>query len=218
MDFNLVDCGHQYDFNSNYRRHTWSIMRVTAGKARGHNLTVPLGISDLRPSQDQVREAIFNILGDFITNKDVLDLYAGTGALGIEALSRGCRTCDFVDRSKDAAKAIHQNLKHTYLEGRSDVYTDLVEVYLNRLPHQNYDLILLDPPYIITPIQTLRLLPGFLNPSGIIVYLHNKRLSLTNAEFQDIVPEKLKILDSRRYGLTQATFLTLPNSQLAIAS
>ncbi len=193
-------------------------MRITAGKARGHNIFVPVGISDLRPSQDQVREAIFNILGEFINNKDVLDLYAGTGALGIEALSRGCRTCDFVDRSKDSTKAIHNNLNHTYLEGRSDVYTDQAEVFLNRSPHQVYDLILLDPPYSTTPIQTLKLIPRFLKPDGLIIYLHNKRLSLNNAEFNDIVPEKLIILDSRRYGMTQATFLTLPNSQLTIAS
>src|SRR3712207_7128973 len=94
-------------------------MRIIAGTARGLRLSaVPEGV---RPTSDRVREAIFNSLGQFFDGGEVLDLYAGTGALGIEALSRGCERAVFVERSGRAAAAIRENLRRAGFGGRGGV-------------------------------------------------------------------------------------------------
>ncbi len=182
-------------------------MRITSGIAKGHNLQVPIGISDLRPSQDKVREAIFNILGDYIIDKSVLDLYAGTGALGIEALSRRAKLCDFVDRSKEAGDSIFNNLKRIHLETKSDIFVEKVEDFLSQNFHSIYDVIFLDPPYIIKPIQTFKLIPRFINEKGLVVYLHGNQSVAENQEDATWLTEEFLIIEKRRYGGTYVTFL-----------
>lgn len=123
-------------------------MRVIAGSAKGRQLKGPRGDrSGARPSSDLVRGALFNALeamgADF---SSVLDLYAGTGALGIEALSRGADTCDFVERDRSMAEVIRQNLEITGFAGRASVYQVAVERALERLGGR-YTLVVADPPY-----------------------------------------------------------------------
>lgn len=118
-------------------------MRVITGKARGVQLKTPDGMLT-RPTADRVKEALFSIINFDIPGAQVLDLFGGTGQLGIEAMSRGAERCVFVDAREDACKLIKENLKRTKLEGtviRSD-YMD----YLNRCKEQ-FSIILLDPPY-----------------------------------------------------------------------
>jgi len=182
-------------------------MRITSGLAKGHTLQVPMGISDLRPSLDKVREAIFNILGEYIIDKSVLDLYAGTGALGIEALSRKAKLCDFVDRSKEAGDSILNNLKRIHFEMKSDIFIEKVEDFLSQNFHSMYDVIFLDPPYIVKPIQPFKLIPRFINEKGIVIYLHGNQ-SVTENQFDaNWLTEEFTILEKRRYGGTNVTFL-----------
>jgi len=121
-------------------------MRVIAGTARGTRLArVPAGV---RPVSDRAREGLFSSLGDLIEGARVLDLYAGTGALGIEALSRGAAEAVFVDRSPPALAALRENLARTGLDGRVGVERSDVQRFLEREPGPpGFDLVFLDPPY-----------------------------------------------------------------------
>lgn len=121
-------------------------MRVIAGTARGTRLArVPAGV---RPVSDRAREGLFSSLGDLIEGARVLDLYAGTGALGIEALSRGAAEAVFVDRSPPALAALRENLARTGLDDRAGVERSDVRRFLEREPGPGgFDLVFLDPPY-----------------------------------------------------------------------
>ena len=110
-------------------------MRVITGKARGVALKTPDGILT-RPTADRVKEALFSILNFDIPGADVLDLFGGTGQLGIEALSRGARHAVFVDAREDACKLIRENLRRTKLEGEGRVVRSDYLDYLNRCPDQ----------------------------------------------------------------------------------
>lgn len=175
-------------------------MRIIGGTARGHQLEVPK-ISDLRPSQDIVRESIFNILGD-ISGMLVLDLYAGTGALGIEALSRGAKFCDFVEKEAHACKSIEKNLNHTKLLDHGDVYCEKAISFLNQRRSQQYQLVFLDPPYVEQPRDVLLLLPSSMSVNGILIYLHGGRVVLTNPSDQAAFNQMYQQLDQRTYGAT----------------
>ena len=122
-------------------------MRVIAGSAKGTRLVrVP---AEVRPVSDRAREGLFSSLGDLIADTRVLDLYAGTGALGIEALSRGARQAVFVDRSRSALSAVRENLARTRLDDRAVVARSDVRRFLEREPAdpEGFDLVFLDPPY-----------------------------------------------------------------------
>lgn len=124
-------------------------MRVVAGTARGRRLDAPPG-TDVRPTGDRVREAVFNALGsmDALVDADVLDLFAGSGALGIEALSRGARHATFVDSSRRSLDAVRANLERCGLEGRATLHRAEALAWLagpGAPPH--VDVALLDPPY-----------------------------------------------------------------------
>ena len=120
-------------------------MRVITGKARGVQLKTPDGMQT-RPTADRVKEALFSIINFDIPGADVLDLFGGTGQLGIEALSRGAKSAVFVDHSEQACKLIRENLKRTKLEQQGRVVRGDYMDYLSRC-RENYDIILLDPPY-----------------------------------------------------------------------
>ena len=120
-------------------------MRVITGKARGVQLKTPQGLST-RPTTDRVKEALFSIINFDIPNASVLDLFGGTGQLGIEALSRGAKKAVFVDAGEDACKLIRENLKRTKLEPAAKVVRGDYLDYLSRC-REKFDIIFLDPPY-----------------------------------------------------------------------
>ena len=120
-------------------------MRVISGKARGVNLKTPEGVLT-RPTIDRVKEALFSIINFDIPASNVLDLFGGTGQLGIEALSRGAKSAVFVDQREDACKLIKENLKRTKLEQDAKVVRMDYLDYLKRC-REKYDIIFLDPPY-----------------------------------------------------------------------
>ena len=120
-------------------------MRVITGKARGVQLKTPDGMLT-RPTTDRVKEALFSIINFDIPGAKVLDLFGGTGQLGIEALSRGAQSAVFVDAREDACKLIKENLKRTKLEPNGRVVRSDYLDYLSRCREQ-YSIIFLDPPY-----------------------------------------------------------------------
>src|SRR5215212_180469 len=148
-------------------------VRIIAGSARGIRLAaVPDGV---RPTSDRVREAVFNALGQFFDDGEVLDLYAGTGALGIEALSRGFDGATFVEKNGQAVRAIRENLVRVGFSEKGEVLQGDVEEILERLllKEQEFNLIFVDPPYKIAPKEiggNLKRLAALLAPGGRIVF------------------------------------------------
>ena len=120
-------------------------MRVITGKARGIQLKTPEGMQT-RPTADRVKEALFSIIHFDVPGAKVLDLFGGTGQLGIEALSRGADSAVFVDSREDACKIIRENLRRTKLEAQASVVRSDYLDFLKRC-RQEFDIILLDPPY-----------------------------------------------------------------------
>lgn len=120
-------------------------MRVISGKVRGLKLECPQGL-ETRPTLDRVKEAIFSILLPYIVDSSVLDLYAGSGALGIEALSRGADTSVFVDNNEDAYNCIKRNLLNAKFDGKTTVLKTSAENFL-KSTDKKFDIIFLDPPY-----------------------------------------------------------------------
>jgi pantetheine-phosphate adenylyltransferase/16S rRNA (guanine(966)-N(2))-methyltransferase RsmD len=147
-------------------------VRVIAGEARGVRLgEVPPGV---RPTSDRVRESVFNSLGQFFDGGDVLDLYAGTGALGIEALSRGCERAVLVESDRRAVAAIRENLRRTRFEERAEVVKGDAGRAVERLTREGrrFRLIFADPPYRIAATESGALLPrlrALLAPGGRVV-------------------------------------------------
>ena len=120
-------------------------MRVISGKAKGVTLKTPIGMAT-RPTADRVKEAIFSIIQFDIPGMSVLDLFGGSGQLGIEALSRGAKDAVFVDEREDACRLIRENLKRTKFEAQGRVVRMDYKAFLKSTTQQ-FDLILLDPPY-----------------------------------------------------------------------
>ena len=174
-------------------------LRVAGGSARGVPLTAPRGLR-LRPTTGQVREAIFNILGASIAEAKVLDLYAGTGSLGIEALSRGAVSAVFVDREGSAASAILKNLSRAGLATRG-------RVLRGRLPgacaslKQSFNIVLMDPPYGDPGAEeTLLATVNCLEPGGTVVFEHASRYNSPQH------PAGLRLVETRTYGDTSVAF------------
>ena len=171
-------------------------MRVITGEAKGRKLKGPPN-TGTRPMQDKIKEALFSALESLDPDiARVLDLYAGTGGIGIEALSRGAEWADFVDQQKAACAVVRWNLDHTGLAERSAVHQMPVPVFLRR-KEQPYDLVILDPPYADPAIgSTLEQLgASHLVESGTIVALgHWPKFD------SDSAPETLRLIKRRCHG------------------
>jgi 16S rRNA (guanine966-N2)-methyltransferase len=177
-------------------------MRITGGERRGRRLASFRG-SRIRPTSDKVREAIFNLLGQDMTGLRVLDLFAGTGALGIESLSRGAETAVFVDHSPEALQLIRRNLSLCSYEGRSTLLRkDLSRgVPFGQDPLEaGFDLVFADPPYrkgLLLPVLQGLSSGGILSPSGVFV---------AEASREETLPERagsLSLAKARVYGDTK---------------
>jgi 16S rRNA (guanine966-N2)-methyltransferase len=171
-------------------------MRVTTGSAKGRNLKGP-PTSGTRPMSDKIRQAVFSALASLGVEPDrVLDLYAGTGAIGIEALSRGAGHADFVEMTVPAAAVIRENLERTQLADRASVHRQSVESYV-RHKTAPYDLVILDPPYADAAIpDTLRQLSqsALVQSETVVVLGHWPRLELPERI------DRLQLLKRRCHG------------------
>jgi 16S rRNA (guanine966-N2)-methyltransferase len=173
-------------------------MRVIAGSRKGHRLAAPRGL-DTRPTSDRVRENVFNLVGP-VDGARVLDLFAGSGALGIEALSRGAASAVFVERDPDAVRTIERNLDKLRLTGARVIHGDAVRAIAQEaIAGAKYDLLLVDPPYgMLTEIQPrlARHLPSLLAADGVLVVE-------TDTRTEPDLP--LAVRTSRTYGHTRVT-------------
>jgi 16S rRNA (guanine(966)-N(2))-methyltransferase RsmD len=182
-------------------------MRVIAGSAKGIQLQAVPG-SGTRPISDRVKEAVFNILADEIVGSRVLDLFAGTGSVGIEALSRGADRAVFVEKQPRAIATIRANLKRTALDARARVVRADVFKFLAG-PSQSFDLVYIAPPqYEGLWSKTLWALdaePAWLDPNGVAV------VQVFPKEMEPLPLTNLQVMDQRKYGSTLLCFYeTLP--------
>jgi len=181
-------------------------MRVISGSCKGRRLVTPKqGL--LRPTSDRVKESMFNILGKEVEGKVVLDLFAGTGNLGIEALSRGARRVTFVEKSVEAFKLIKKNLLACKMEDRSEILLKDVgqAIYILKGKGESFDLILIDPPYEKGLIrETLKKLEieKIYHDDSILVIEHDRRESLPD------ISETWNLIRQRRIGDTVISFIT----------
>ncbi len=173
-------------------------MRIIAGTHRGRRIAAPRG-AHTRPTGDRVREALFNLVGP-VDDASVLDLYAGSGALGLEALSRGARRCVFAETDGEACRVIRRNLETLELTGALVLQRDALGVLRDEAgAGRRHELILLDPPYErwATLEQDLgRLLPVVLSGSGLLVVE-------TGAGTEPALP--FDLVTTRRYGSARLT-------------
>ncbi len=184
-------------------------MRVIAGEAKGRTLVVPRG-GGTRAATDRIRETLFAIVEPELEGSRVLDLFAGAGTLGIEALSRGAERATFVERGAEATKALRRNLATTAFEGRSEVVAANVIAYLDSQPQGPFDLVFCDPPFADVAIAEATLghegLRSAVAPGGLVVArAHGKHLPVIPASahivrVKEIGEEKLLFL---RYGLAR---------------
>ena len=181
-------------------------MRIVAGIAGGIPLHLPKG-GELRPTMDMVKAAIFSSLGEKVSGARVLDLFAGTGALGLEALSRGAASAIFVESDRRACSAIERNFEKTRLRGT--VHPLDVFSYLDRLaPPAAFDLIFADPPYAKAPgerdftpeLLSSESLRRALAPDGIFVLEHRPGTRLP-------ITPRWNCARQKRYGATEVAFL-----------
>lgn len=173
-------------------------MRIVAGSRKGHRIAAPKGVVT-RPTSDRVREAVFSIVGS-VEGAAALDLFAGSGALGLEALSRGAASCVFVERDREAARVIRANLEKLRLTGATLVTRDAASALRDdHARRRRYDLVLVDPPYDEWEAHTQLLateLPEVLAEGALVVVETADRVE----------PElPLALITTRRYGSARIT-------------
>ena len=161
-------------------------MRIVGGKYRHRLIVYPDDATHTRPTKDRVREAIFSAVGD-ITNYNVLDLYAGSGAMGIEALSRGASHCVFVDNSVIAIKTIKENVTNLKIPNEEYEIIKNRDIIALDLLKQKFDLIILDPPYEEGQYEMIVGLlkeKDLLSENAIIVMEANRPIILENIDYK----------------------------------
>lgn len=178
-------------------------LRVIAGKAKGTRLkTVPGDTT--RPITDIVKEALFNILGNEIEDNRILDLFGGTGAVGIEALSRGARFVTFLDKSQQAVKTISENLAKTRLNTQAEVLRTDAFSYLSDPQKLDFDLIYVAPPqYKLMWQKAMHMIddnPRLLHDDGQVI------VQINPIEWEEVRLNSLTVFDTRKYGDTLLVF------------
>lgn len=198
-----------------------AFVRIAGGKAKNFKLDIP---KTTRPLTDRMKIRIFDILREDVFNKEVLDLYAGAGSFGLEALSRGAKSAMFIDASKNAEFVLKRNIAHTGFLPQADVIKAKTEEYLfkqiNTEDYQTYDIIFMDPPYkLYNTKNTFRmqrvinmaskLLNGVKDPhtkkfKGTLIIKHPRRYLLEKLELED-----LKLVESIEVGLNSISFFLI---------
>jgi 16S rRNA (guanine(966)-N(2))-methyltransferase RsmD len=178
-------------------------LRVIAGSAKGRKLKMPPG-EGTRPVMDRVKEAVFNILADDILEATFLDLFAGSGGVGIEALSRGTARAVFVESNTAAVRTIQANLTTTGFTPQARVIRSDALIYLRNDPREGFDFIYIAPPqYHNLWVETLQALderPAWVNPDGVAIVQIDPR------EFTELTLTHFALADQRKYGNTLLCF------------
>ncbi len=180
-------------------------MRIISGKARGTKLYTLEGTAT-RPTLDRVKESLFNIIQNDIEDSTILDLFSGSGAIGLEFLSRGAKKAVLCDNSKDAIKIIKQNVQKTHFEEKAEVYNMEFTKLIERLQKQKFDIIYIDPPYdtdfIKISIEKIIEYKLINEKTKIIVETDDETRILKQIEKMDV-----EITDKRKYGRATIIFL-----------
>ena len=185
-------------------------MRVIAGIAKGHKLEAPEGLTT-RPTTDRIKETLFNMMAFDLPECKFLDLFSGSGAIGIEALCRGAAEAVFVDSHKEAQNVIHKNLAHTKLSEKATVLGKDVFIALQELSAAGkvLDIIYMDPPYAAgveqTVLEAIRC-GGLLNKDGYIGVEHGSQYPLR-------IPAGYRLAREKSYKTTTITFLVLEETE-----
>lgn len=187
-------------------------MRIISGKARGTKLYTLDGTAT-RPTLDRVKESLFNIIQNDIEDSTVLDLFSGSGAIGLEFLSRGAKRAVLCDNSKDAIKIIKQNVQKTHFEEKAEVYNMEFTKLVERLQNQKFDIIYIDPPYAtdFIKISLEKIIEYELvnENTKIIVETDDETRILNQIEKMDV-----EITDKRKYGRATIIFLKYRKTQI----
>ncbi len=176
-------------------------MRVISGTAKGRVLKTPEGLGT-RPTADRVKESLFNIISPYVYKSEVLDLFSGSGAIAIEALSRGATFADIVEKAPAAVACIRENLEKTGLKDKAEIHLTDVFAYLGRC-NKGYDLIIMDPPYHSDTIEkALAVISerNLLNEGGVVV---------CECDGDEMVKDTvldMKLVDTRKYGRVLLNF------------
>lgn len=182
-------------------------MRVISGMARGTKLS-SIDSIDTRPTLDRVKESLFNIIQPNISDSIVLDLFAGSGAIGIECISRGAKKAYFCEKSHQAAKMIKQNLERTRFINKSEILEQDYKKALNSYSKRNikFNIIFIDPPYkadiAVESVKNIILLE-LLKKNGIIIIETDER----ERELRELEKLRVEVYDLRKYGRVHLIFL-----------
>lgn len=172
-----------------------NVMRIITGSARGRKLAAPEGL-DVRPTTEITKEAVFSSIQFVVAGAHFLDLFAGTGQMGLEAISRGAQSATFVENGRSSLQALRQNIEHCGFSQQSRVYAMDVQSFLNSTQEQ-YDIVFLDPPYLAgTAAKILPLVAEHTKPDGII---------LCETDKNEVLPEQVGnfvLKKSRKYSKT----------------
>ena len=185
-------------------------MRIISGKARGTKLYTLEGMNT-RPTLDRVKESIFNIIQNEIDGAKVLDLFAGSGAIGLECLSRGAKEAVLCDKSKEAIEIIRKNINKIHMEEKTKVFNADFEICLDKIKNKQFDIIYLDPPYatnyIIKSVKKIIEFGIITKDSTIIIETDNEKRIL-----EEIANLEIKVVDKRKYGRATIIFLKIKNA------
>lgn len=180
-------------------------MRIIAGSAKGRRIAAPAG-KDTRPTLDRVKESVFGVLQFRIAGKTVLDAFAGSGSMGLEALSRGAEECVFVDSQEECAKQIRENAQKLGFSDRSEIIRQDYEAAFNFFASngRKFDIIFLDPPYrsgCLRKAVQMIFEKGLLAEGGVAIAEHETGLenSLNDTLYE--------VYDTRKYGGTSVSFI-----------
>jgi 16S rRNA (guanine966-N2)-methyltransferase len=173
-------------------------VRLIAGKFGGRLIEAPTGTTT-HPMSERVRGSLFNMLGDTVKNAEVLDAFAGTGSLGLEALSRGAEYTTFIERDRAASDILAKNISKLNADANSTVLQINVATFITKNPDKMYDVIFTDPPYNDMQLSTVSRLAKILSPSGIMVLSYPGR-----GEVPPI--NGIVVVDNRSYGTAALAF------------
>ncbi|NLP33834.1 MAG: 16S rRNA (guanine(966)-N(2))-methyltransferase RsmD [Clostridiales bacterium] len=183
-------------------------MRVIAGKARRLQLKTPEGY-DTRPTSDKIKETLFNIINPYLADADFLDLFSGSGAIGIEALSRGAKYTAFVEKDRAALSCIRTNLKTTKLEDQAQIFAlDVMEaIHALEISGKVFDIVFIDPPY--NQLLEKKVLLALQNSN--IIYCDTMIIVETSldTDFSYLKDTKFQIVRRKEYKTNQHVFIEM---------
>lgn len=173
-------------------------IRIISGKYGGRQIKAP-DSGRTHPMGERVRNALFNSIGDEIRGADVLDVFAGTGAVGLEALSRGADSVVFVEKDRLAQKILSENVKSLDVENTTEIVRTTLSNWLTTYKGKHFDIIFADPPYYDTQFSTVKKLFSLLKPGGLMVLSHPGR-------GEKPTEAGVVVVDNRSYGNAFLTF------------